>query len=98
VELEDWNCCGSSSAHSVDYDLAFDLACRNLSLNLLKFAKDNVQRLNGLNFVTDYGCMLARPPAMRNEKNYHGLMEKFYPPWEPPRSNGPIPPAAAVLF
>jgi len=32
VELEDWNCCGSSSAHSVDTGLAFDLACRNLSL------------------------------------------------------------------
>ena len=32
VELEDWNCCGSSSAHSVDKDLAFDLASRNLSL------------------------------------------------------------------
>jgi len=136
VELEDWNCCGSSSAHSVDKNLAFDLACRNLSLappgrpllvacpscilrlrhahlqlqddpaarqryedkwgkpfnadleilhffeildnlNLLQFAKDHVQRLNGLKFVTYYGCMLARPPAMRNEKNYHGLMEKI---------------------
>ena len=32
IELEDWNCCGSSSAHSVDTDLAFDLASRNLSL------------------------------------------------------------------
>jgi heterodisulfide reductase subunit B len=136
VELEDWNCCGSSSAHSVDADLAFDLASRNLSLappdrpllvacpscmlrlrgaqlklqedpaarkryedkwgkpfnadleilhffdvldnlNLLQFAKDHARRLNGLKFVTYYGCMLARPPAMRNEKNYHGLMEKI---------------------
>lgn len=32
VELEDWNCCGSSSAHSVDEDLADMLALRNLSL------------------------------------------------------------------
>ena len=32
VELEDWNCCGSSSAHSLDAELAFGLACRNLSL------------------------------------------------------------------
>jgi heterodisulfide reductase subunit B len=32
VELPDWNCCGSSSAHSVHADLAFHLACRNLSL------------------------------------------------------------------
>ena len=32
IELADWNCCGSSSAHSINHDLAFDLACRNLSL------------------------------------------------------------------
>ncbi|MEJ2169867.1 MAG: heterodisulfide reductase-related iron-sulfur binding cluster [Desulfobacterales bacterium] len=32
VELEDWNCCGSSSAHSINKALAFDLASRNLSL------------------------------------------------------------------
>ena len=32
VELDDWNCCGSSSAHSIDADLAHDLASRNLSL------------------------------------------------------------------
>jgi len=136
VELEDWNCCGSSSAHSVDKELAFDLASRNLSmappdrpllvacpscilrlrqahlqliqdssacrryerkwgkpfndkleilhffevldnLNLVRFAKDHVRRLIRLKFVTYYGCMLAYPPAMRREKNYHGLMEKI---------------------
>jgi heterodisulfide reductase subunit B len=32
VELEDWNCCGSSSTHSIQSDLAFHFACRNLSL------------------------------------------------------------------
>ena len=32
VELKDWNCCGSSSAHSIDADLAFKLAARNLSM------------------------------------------------------------------
>ncbi len=32
VEIPDWNCCGSSSAHSIDHRLAFDLACRNLAL------------------------------------------------------------------
>jgi heterodisulfide reductase subunit B len=136
VELEDWNCCGSSSAHSVNKELAFDLASRNLflappgrpllvacpscllrlrhahlelkndpaarrrfekkwgqpfnadleilhffeildGLNLLEFSKENSQGLNGLKFVTYYGCMLARPPVMRREKNYHGLMEKI---------------------
>jgi heterodisulfide reductase subunit B2 len=32
IELADWNCCGSSSAHSINHQVAFDLACRNLSL------------------------------------------------------------------
>jgi heterodisulfide reductase subunit B2 len=32
IELADWNCCGSSSAHSINHRLALDLACRNLSL------------------------------------------------------------------
>jgi heterodisulfide reductase subunit B len=32
TELEDWNCCGSSSAHCLDNDLALNLAARNLSL------------------------------------------------------------------
>lgn len=31
-ELEDWNCCGSSSAYSVDPELGFNLSARNLSL------------------------------------------------------------------
>ncbi len=120
IELEDWKCCGRSSAHSVNGDIAFDLASRNLSLappgrpllvacpscllrlrhaylklktepsarehyertwdrpfdenleiihffeildrlDLLSFAKDQTQRLNGLRFVSYYGCMLARP-------------------------------------
>ena len=33
--------------------------------------------LNGLKFAPYYGCMLARPPELRHEKNYHGLMEKL---------------------
>lgn len=32
IELEDWNCCGSSSAHMLDPDLALGLAARNLSI------------------------------------------------------------------
>lgn len=136
IELKDWNCCGSSSAHSVDTGLAFDLASRNLSLapverpllvacpscllrlrqaylrleseaparrhyeemwhkpfdpklqimhffefldqiDLLQYSRGGIPRLAGLKFVPYYGCMLARPPIMRHEKNYHGLMEKI---------------------
>lgn len=32
VELPDWNCCGSSSTHSINHNLAVELASRNLSL------------------------------------------------------------------
>lgn len=32
IELEGWSCCGSSSAHSINAELAHDLATRNLSL------------------------------------------------------------------
>ncbi|MDZ7761642.1 MAG: heterodisulfide reductase-related iron-sulfur binding cluster [Desulfovermiculus sp.] len=31
-EIPDWNCCGTSSAHAVNSELAFELACRNLAL------------------------------------------------------------------
>jgi heterodisulfide reductase subunit B len=132
VELNDWNCCGSSSAHSIKTEIGFHLSSRNLSLapkgipllvacpscilhlkqahNRLKTdkaaraeyeyrwnrpvdldleiihffellgAKTNVLPdlpLNGLKFVPYYGCMLARPPELRHEKNYYGLLEKL---------------------
>ena len=32
IEIKDWNCCGSSSAHSIDSALAEKLPARNLSL------------------------------------------------------------------
>ncbi len=32
LELPDWNCCGASSAHMTDHDLAIELAARNLQL------------------------------------------------------------------
>ncbi len=133
-ELEDWNCCGSSSAHSIDPQVADRLAMRNLSLapadrpllvacpschlrlqhaqlklkndasarsnykqwfgheanpdlQIMHFFEllDQVDwrkvnhrtnsRLNGLTVAPYYGCMLARPPAMRRTKNHYGLME-----------------------
>jgi heterodisulfide reductase subunit B len=32
VEVEDWNCCGATAAHSLDHDLALGLSARNLSV------------------------------------------------------------------
>lgn len=135
IELPDWNCCGSSSAHSINRSLAFDLVARNLALApsgrpiltacpscTLRFkethhhltesaeARTRFRRewgvpfdeskkvmhffelidgmdisvftggkkpLSGLTFAPYYGCMLARPPQLRREKNFHGLLEKI---------------------
>ncbi len=32
TEISDWNCCGASSAHMTDHELAVDLAARNLRI------------------------------------------------------------------
>ncbi len=135
VELEDWSCCGSSSAHSINSRLAEKLAMRNLFLSppdrpllvacpscylrlrqvQIKIQTDELVRkryiqwfgqpsdnleiihffelldqvdwnavtiggfigLQGLKCAPYYGCMLARPPAMRREKNFFGLMERI---------------------
>ncbi len=135
TELPDWNCCGSSSTHSINSDLALSLAARNLflapkgkplliacpgcflrlkqakmeldrepekrkiyedlfgrafnpDLELLHFFELLVQmdesgafkglsdRLNGLKIAPYYGCMLARPPRMKKEKTFFGLIER----------------------
>ncbi|MBF0211157.1 MAG: hypothetical protein HQK68_09755 [Desulfamplus sp.] len=142
IELEDWNCCGSSSAHSIDSKTAFGLASRNLflapfdrpllaacpscilrllqthlhisqnidlqneyekmfskpfnrdlkiihffeilaNINLPNFIESQGQNkkeklpLDCIKFLPYYGCMLARPPEMKNMPNYHGLIEKI---------------------
>ncbi|MCG8471569.1 MAG: hypothetical protein MI742_06890 [Desulfobacterales bacterium] len=135
IELPDWNCCGSSSAHSIDHELALDLVSRNLArapkgrpiltacpsctlrfkethhrlsednqaqirfrrqwgvpfdeskkvmhffefidgLDISQFV-DGKKPLAGLTYAPYYGCMLARPPQLRRQKNFHGLLEKM---------------------
>lgn len=135
IGLDDWNCCGSSSTHSIDHNLSELLPTRNLALApagrpliapcpnchmRLKLAHIKLQQnreyrkkyermwnrefdkdlqiitffelildlanagafdkkqtgLKGLKVAAYYGCMLSRPPVMRHEKNFHGLMEK----------------------
>ena len=135
AEVPDWNCCGSSSTHSINSDLALSLAARNLylappdkpllvacpgcylrlrqaklelerepgeqaryeetfgrpfhpELKLLHFFELLVEleaagkfkglgdRLNRLKIAPYYGCMLARPPGMRRDKNFFGVIER----------------------
>ncbi len=136
IELEDWNCCGSTAATSLAPEVALDLACRNLSLapanrplmvmcpschirllaahqrlkeepdlrerqerrwgrgvdpelkiihfldflsspGMLNARNGGPRPLNGLRFAPYYGCMLARPPALRKERSYYGSLEKI---------------------
>lgn len=134
LTLEDWNCCGSSSAHSIDLKIGYLLPARNLAIapkgrplfvacpscyirlksahkklladdfasreyellykrpvdydlkiiSFFELLSDMVDEgmlskdkpLNGLIFAPYYGCMLARPPAWRKDRNFYGLMEK----------------------
>lgn len=135
IELKDWNCCGSSSAHSIDPELGHHLPARNLAmapperpllvacpscylrlkstqmdiaadpaamqefgrlwgrpfnpdLQIISFfemlamivdtgaLQDMKYSLKGLMFAPYYGCMLRRPPKMRRERTFSGLMEK----------------------
>jgi heterodisulfide reductase subunit B2 len=135
IGLDDWNCCGSSSTHSIDHSLSELLPTRNLALApagrpliapcpnchmRLKLAHLKLQQneefrteyermwnrdfdndleiitffelvwdlvkkgafgsnqpgLKGLKVAAYYGCMLSRPPVMRQEKNHYGLIEK----------------------
>jgi heterodisulfide reductase subunit B len=41
AELQDWNCCGASAAHSINHRLSFELPARNLAL-AQKAARDLV--------------------------------------------------------
>ena len=132
VEIEDWNCCGSSSAHSLNRNLGLGLASRNLArapagrlllvacpscrirlrcaqlelqqseakqrhyskiwgrhfdpelqivhffelLETADFPEILSSRLSNLKYVPYYGCMLAHPPIMRQDRTHHGLLEK----------------------
>ena len=74
IELEDWNCCGSSSAHSIDSKTAFGLASRNLSLAsadrpllvacpscLLRLQQTHLHLTNDLNLRDEYEKMWEKP-------------------------------------
>ena len=74
VELEDWNCCGSSSAHSVNSKLSFQLSCRNLSL-----APENRPLL-----IACPGCYLRLKGAHIHLKNDPGLQREYKKNWGRP--------------
>jgi heterodisulfide reductase subunit B len=42
-----------------------------------RMAERVVRRLDGLRIAAYYGCMLARPPALRHHKSHQGVMENI---------------------
>lgn len=134
-ELEDWNCCGSSSAHSIDQLAADRLPMRNISLapkgqplliacpsclirmkstyvkikkdhklrqeyedlwgqpfdddleiihffelfdriQMKDYIQDAQNRLKQLKVAPYYGCMMSRPPDLKDEPIEYDIMEK----------------------
>lgn len=55
AELEDWSCCGSTPAHTVDHTLAAALAARNL--RIAKDMKCGVGLCGRCNLGPQYVCV-----------------------------------------
>jgi heterodisulfide reductase subunit B len=68
-EVEDWNCCGATAAHSLDHELTTDLNARNLAL---------VDAMNLDKLTTPCaGCFNRLKSAAIELKNSPPLREKF---------------------
>jgi heterodisulfide reductase subunit B len=59
AELEDWNCCGASAAHSLNHQLSFELPARNLAL----------ARQAGMDVVVPCALCFNRLKAAEKEQN-----------------------------
>ena len=70
-ELSDWNCCGSSSAHSINHDVARDLPLRNLSL-----APEGRPLL-----IACPSCLIRLKQAYFNLKKDPALRERYERDW-----------------
>ncbi|MBF0396227.1 MAG: hypothetical protein HQK78_05610 [Desulfobacterales bacterium] len=71
IELKDWSCCGSSSAHSVDAELAFNLATRNLAI------APSTRPL----LIACPNCLLRLRQAYIKLKNDKEYLEKYEKKW-----------------
>lgn len=67
VELPDWNCCGASSAHALDFILAKNLAARNLA----------IAERQGMNLVVPCAACYSRLQAAKEEVEEEGQQSKY---------------------
>ncbi|MBA3010559.1 MAG: hypothetical protein KKF12_14755 [Proteobacteria bacterium] len=77
-ELPDWNCCGSSSAHSVNHDVARDLPLRNISL---------VPKGQPL-LIACPSCLIRLKQSFLGLKNDGNLQKKYEQDWGRPFDPG----------
>lgn len=71
IELPDWNCCGSSSTHSINHDLAVELAARNIFL-----VPSNLSLV-----VACPSCYIRLCQGFYKIKSSKTLIEKFEKRW-----------------
>ncbi len=74
IELEDWNCCGSSSAHSVDREVAKNLPMRNISL-----APKGIPLM-----IACPSCLIRIKSMYLKIKNDKNLQKEYENLWEKP--------------
>jgi heterodisulfide reductase subunit B len=73
-ELEDWNCCGSSSAHSINHSVAQNLPSRNLSL---------IPKGTPL-LIACPSCLLRMKSMYLKIKNDEALKQEYEDQWGQP--------------
>ena len=74
IELEDWNCCGSSSAHSINHSVAELLPMRNISL-----VPEGLPLM-----IACPSCMIRIKSAYLKIKNDKTLKEEYEETWGKP--------------
>jgi len=70
MELPDWNCCGASSAHSLDYELSYALPARNV-LIAQQFEADMA-----VPCAACYGHSAAADARLREDRDFREKMER----------------------
>jgi len=73
-ELNDWNCCGSSSAHSIDHKIAKHLPMRNISL-----APEGIPLL-----IACPSCLIRMKSTYLKIKNSKELQNEYEEQWQKP--------------
>lgn len=74
IELSDWNCCGSSSAHCIDHSVALNLPMRNISL-----APEGRPLL-----IACPSCMIRMKSTWFSIQKHDDLREKYEQEWGVP--------------